>query len=115
MAHLNYKKIVLEKWKAAGTLTSRSPMEDFLDVFPTPETLLKFYDEIRILSFPDTYGESPWDFASSMGYYATYPPKERSRYLEPTVMASDRYAVALSRHWGADLPNLAAWAARIKP
>lgn len=61
------KEKALAKWpREAAGLPGR--VDRFLAVFPTLEKLREFWDDTRELSWPETYGSSPWEFAGSVAY-----------------------------------------------
>jgi hypothetical protein len=43
-------------------------VDRFLATFPTLEKLREFWDDTRNLTWPETYGTSPWEFAGSVAY-----------------------------------------------
>jgi len=61
------KDKALAKWPREAT-GQQGRVERFLAVFPTLEKLREFWDDTRELSWPETYGSSPWEFAGSVAH-----------------------------------------------
>ena len=38
--------------------------EDFRKVFPTRESIVQFWDDTKKLRWPESYGQTPWEFSS---------------------------------------------------
>ena len=62
------KRELLEKWPAEKSGGDR--VAAFAARFPSIEKLHEFYEDTRKLSWPETYGASPWEFASTIAHLA---------------------------------------------
>jgi len=61
------KEKALAKWPR-DPADQPGRVERFLTVFPTLEKLREFWDDTRGLSWPESFGSSPWEFAGSVAY-----------------------------------------------
>ena len=64
---------------------------NILELFPTLHDLLQFANDTGNLSWPDTYGESPWDFAFSVAYRA-----RGGRVTNPACLKDKVESIALN-------------------
>ncbi len=62
------RESLCEKYSAAGELKLSSPPEDWLAVFPDAASLQTFRRETGHLTFPEWYGQSPWEDAFSIAF-----------------------------------------------
>ena len=62
------KEQAIDKYKAALNLRYSHPKEKWLEVFPTPASLLQFAADVGPLSWPENCGQSPWEDAFSIGW-----------------------------------------------
>lgn len=62
------KQLLLAKWPAENTVADR--VTDFEKRFSSIEKLHEFYEDTRNVSWPETYGASPWEFASTVAHLA---------------------------------------------
>lgn len=61
------------------------------EIFPTRQSILDFYRDVRGLAWPESFGASPWDTASMIAYIVA-----GGEVTNPAVLASDEYAAAKS-------------------
>jgi hypothetical protein len=57
------KNQALNRYHRVRELRGLAPLSLWQEIFPTPVDLLKFWDETAKLSWPENYGQSPWDDA----------------------------------------------------
>lgn len=62
------RESLCEKYAAAGKLRFTSPPEDWLAVFPDAASLAIFRAEVANLTFPECYGQTPWEDAHSIAF-----------------------------------------------
>lgn len=62
------KDQAIDKYQAALNLRYSHPKEKWLEVFPTPASLLQFAADVGPHSWPENYGQSPWEDAFSIGW-----------------------------------------------
>jgi hypothetical protein len=62
------KTQALRNYAAATRLRHTTPAAAWKAAFPTRESLIAFTEDVGGFSWPDTYGDSPWDAAFSIGY-----------------------------------------------
>lgn len=62
------KEKALAKWPRENVSARESRVKDFLNNFASVERLHEFWDDTRHLSWPETFGSSPWEFAGSVAY-----------------------------------------------
>jgi hypothetical protein len=43
-------------------------VDDFKAAFPTRDSLMEFWQDVRKLSWPESYGQSPWDTTACVAY-----------------------------------------------
>ena len=90
----------IEAYREAEKLNRNSMLDEFLAVFPDPESLDRFRIETGKFSWPGSYGESPWEFASNVAYIARDDLSfTNPHYIEPG-QASHEMAVLLRERWG---------------
>lgn len=63
------KSKLLTKYAAACKLRFNQSAADWNAVFPTVESLAVFWNETKGLSFPENYGQSPFDDVGSVAYW----------------------------------------------
>ncbi len=97
-----HKEKLCEKYEKAAKLRCYStPIEDWLKVFPTAESFNSFYEDVKNLCWPETWGESPWDDAFGIAYDLHNGLSESSKkfYLKykedslPKIKIMARYGV----------------------
>lgn len=62
------KEKALVKWPRENVSARESRVKDFLNNFASVEKLHEFWEDTRHLSWPETFGSSPWEFAGSVAY-----------------------------------------------
>jgi hypothetical protein len=73
------KDQALKKYDKATRLRWRSPISEWRAAFPTLESLAEFRRDVGNLSWPGSYGQSPWDDAFSLAYNLGAGISESSR------------------------------------
>lgn len=72
------KQKLLTKYAAACKLRFNQSPADWQAVFPTAESLAVFWKETKGLSFPENYGQAPFDDAGSIAFWLVDGIGERS-------------------------------------
>lgn len=62
------KTKALAKWPRENVMKTETRVEEFLKTFPSVEKLGEFWEDVRHLSWPETFGSPPWEFASSVAF-----------------------------------------------
>ena len=63
------KQALEEKWVAASKFRLfRDGADKFRQIFPNRETLMEFYLDLAHVSWPESYGQSPYDDSFSIAY-----------------------------------------------
>jgi hypothetical protein len=75
------KDQALKKYDKATRLRWHSPISEWRDAFPTVESLAEFRRDVGDLSWPASYGQSPWDDAFSLAYNLGEGISESSRWF----------------------------------
>lgn len=97
----DHKIRMLEKWPRESLQDDRVAV--FAERFPTIEKLSEFYEDTRNLSWPETCGQSPWEFAGMVAYLvfsrdATVPDNFHEPWRTDLVRAieglENRYVLA---------------------
>lgn len=84
------KASLSKKYRAAMSIDSRSTEQEIRAVFPSLSSLVEFVSEVGKLSYPESYGASPWERAFSIGYIAA-----GNKVTNPYVLESEDYAIAM--------------------
>lgn len=79
----------IEKYKVLESVRTEAALRA---VLPTLEDLREFYDNVKNFSWPGSYGESPWDWASWVAYLATTTDPVTNSH----VIDSEPYRIAQS-------------------
>ena len=77
------KEKAFAKWPQEFADASHCRVETFLSAIPTLEKLREFWDDTKDLTWPETYGSSPWEFASSVAYQVF---NEKARHPVPGLI-----------------------------
>lgn len=97
---MNKKESLFNKYQSAANLKWGSSKEDFLAIFPTYESLQKFREEVGCLSYPESYGTSPWEHAFSVACLAANNYKVTNPFCFESGQKDNNRAIELRQHWG---------------
>lgn len=65
---MDAKARALAKWQPESVAEMSTRVEVFLKAYPSLERLEEFWNDVKGLSWPETYGSTPWPFATSVAY-----------------------------------------------
>ncbi len=81
------KQILLERYSA---LLGISTGAQLVQQMKTRADLITFYDDVRAVSWPECFGDSPWGFASLTAFIVTHP----GNITNPHVLNSEEFKTA---------------------
>lgn len=58
----------MAKWPQESAAAVATRVEDFLDTYSSIEKLQEFWTDVKDLTWSESYGSSPWSFATSVAY-----------------------------------------------
>lgn len=86
------KPQLIDKYRKAEKLRYTSPLKDWLATFPNAAALETFRLETGSLSWPGSYGESPWEDAFSIAYDLHHGISDSSyRFYQKNWKCDDSY------------------------
>lgn len=98
------KSAALEKYAKAAKLRFHDSLEKWQEIFPSVESLLCFYEDVKGLSWPENYGQSPFDDSFSVAYClrhgvspsckAFMAKNENSDWMQSKIQKMEFYGVA---------------------
>lgn len=77
-----HKQAALAKYDRAASLNHNSSRAEWLAVFPDKYVLAQFRAEVGCLSWPESFGSSPWNYAFGVAYHVGegFSPTSRDWY-----------------------------------
>jgi len=82
---------MIKKYRAAEKIRPSTPEREIREIFPTLASLVVFANEVGGLTWPGSYGESPWERAFSIAHIA-----RGGTVTNPFVIASDDHHIAMN-------------------
>jgi len=58
----------MAKWPQESAAAVATRVEDFLNTYSSIEKLQEFWTDVKDLTWAESYGPSPWPFATSVAY-----------------------------------------------
>lgn len=100
------KQEIFERWgKAASFRFSSDGPDKMSEIFPTRHEINCFYDDVSNSTWPESYGQSPFDDAFCIAYSVRHGISESTRlYLKTNSdCKSIKNRIACLEHWGIKL------------
>lgn len=106
------KSNALLRYQAAATLRYVSTLDRWKSVFPDAAALVEFWEAVKGLSWPGSYGSAPWEAACNVaGYIAagTFAPSTLAFYerqlARPDPCPFDQGLFAILTAYGFQVPD----------